>query len=302
MGDGKGEGKGEGKGQGEGKGEGEAQPPQDQDGNPARKRLEAAEQRMREAEQKLKDAEREGAVAKQEEALRELEKAKAELEEILRQLREEEIMRMLAMLEARFRRMLKDQVEVYEGTKVLHGISETEGAESIHTDARRLSDKELKIVVEADKALALFREDGTAVVFPEAVEQIRDDMQQVALRLQLSKVAETTQVIEEDIIAALKEMIEALQKAQEEMEEKEQKPGKPQEGQPQDPPLVDILAEIKMIRALQMRVNRRTDTYSKLIDGEQAENPEIVELLKELGEREKRIVRVTRDLEMGRNK
>ena len=71
---------------------------------------------MKEAEKKLEEAEREGAVEKQEEAIRELEQAKAELEEILRQLREEEIVRMLAMLEARFRKMLELQREVYDGT------------------------------------------------------------------------------------------------------------------------------------------------------------------------------------------
>ena len=72
--------------------------------------------------------------------------------------------------------------------------------------------------------------------------------------------------------------------------------------QQQDPPLVDVLAELKMIRALQMRVNTRTERYSKLIDGEQAERPELIEALRELAERELRIHEVTRDLEMERNK
>src|SRR3546814_18020253 len=59
---------------------------------------------------------REQADEKQAEALRELEQAKAELEESLRQLREEEMARMLALLEARFRKMLDAQAQVYEGT------------------------------------------------------------------------------------------------------------------------------------------------------------------------------------------
>ena len=58
-----------------------------------------------------------GGRRRQEAAIRELEQAKAELEEILRQLREEELERMLAMLEARFRKMLQAEIEVYEGTK-----------------------------------------------------------------------------------------------------------------------------------------------------------------------------------------
>ena len=59
----------------------------------------------------------------------------------------------------------------------------------------------------------------------------------------------TTQNIEEDVLAALKEMIEALKKAQKDHEKNKPLPGQPQAGQPQDPPLVDVLAELKMIRA-----------------------------------------------------
>ena len=60
------------------------------------KRLDTAQKRMIEAEDKLKEAQRHGAGEKQEQAIRELQLAKAKLEEILRQLREEEIGRMLA--------------------------------------------------------------------------------------------------------------------------------------------------------------------------------------------------------------
>ena len=68
-------------------------------------------------------------------------------------------------------------------------------------------------------------------------------------------------------------MIEALKKAQKDNDEQEERRGNAPAGQPQDPPLVDVLAELKMIRALQMRVNTRTARYSKMIEGEQADKP-----------------------------
>ena len=101
--------------------------------------------------------------------MRELEQAKAELEEILRQLREEEMARTLAMLEARFRKMLDAQVEVYEGTKRLDKVAEAERDRDDEIEAGRLSRKEAQIAAEADKALAVLREEGSAVAFPEAV-------------------------------------------------------------------------------------------------------------------------------------
>ena len=143
---------------------------------------------MREAEEKLEEAQRQGAAEKQEEAIRELEQAKAELEEILRQLREEEIARVLAMLEARFRKMLQIQQEVYEGTVRLDKVPAAERTHNHEIESSRLSGKETQIVVEADKALLLLREDGTAAAFPEAVDQMRDDMQQVVERLAQAKV------------------------------------------------------------------------------------------------------------------
>ena len=62
-----------------------------------------------------------------------------------------------------------------------------------------------------------------------------------------------------------------------------------------------MLAELKMIRALQMRVNTRTARYSKMVEGEQAENAELVDALQRLAERQQRIHRVTHDLQMGKN-
>jgi len=301
---GKGEGeKGEsGKGESEktesAKGEGQQQHSSQ---DPARKRLEAAQQQMKEAQKKLEEARRQQAIEKQEEAVRKLEQAKSDLEEILRQLREEEIERILAILEARFRRMLQMQEEVYEGTLRLDRIPVPERTHNQEIEASRLSSRESQIVVEVDKAALLLREDGGAVAFPEAVDQMRDDMQQVVSRLAQANVSKITQGIEEDIIAALKDMIAALKKAQKDQEGKKKKPSESQSGEPQDPPLIDMLAELRMIRALQMRVNTRTARYSRMVEGEQAENGELVEALRRLAEREERIHRVTRDLQLGKN-
>jgi hypothetical protein len=107
--------------------------------------------------------------------------------------------------------------------------------------------------------------------------------------------------LEEDIIAALEEMIEALQKAQKEMEEQQQQQQQQQQGK-QDRALIDQIAELKMIRSLQLRVNKRTQRYADMIEGqEQAVEPDLVEAVRELAEREQRIYKATRDIVVGRN-
>ena len=85
------------------------------------------------------------------------------------------------------------------------------------------------------------------------------------------------------------------------MENQQKQQAQPNQGAPGEPPLVDTLAELRMIRALQMRVNNRTQTYSKLIKTEQADTPELLDALKKLAEREERIHAVTRDIVVGRN-
>jgi hypothetical protein len=145
----------------------------------------------------------------------------------------------------------------------------------------------------------LLREDGTSVAFPEAVEQMRDDMRQVGDRLAAVKTDTITQGLEQDIIAALEETIAALEKAVKDLEKSRGQPMAA--GQPTEPQLVDKLAELKMIRSLQMRIYQRTQRYGQMIEGEQAETVELLEALKDLAQRQQRVHKATTDLQQGQN-
>lgn len=265
-------------------------------------RVRAAQKRMQQAQQKLEKAEKEGVTDEQEQAIRELEQAKAELEEILRQLREEEMQRTLEMLEARFRKMLEMQNQVYAGTRRINDVPQAQRTRAEEVESSRLSRNESMIVIEAEKALALLREDGTAVAMPEALDQLVDDMNQIVARLAEANVGDVTIALEEDAIAALEEMIEAVQEAKRDLEKKQQQQGQMQDGTPGDPALIEKLAELRMIRSLQMRVNKRTQRYTEIVKEEegQAVEPDLLEALRRLAEREDRIFQATRDLAEGK--
>ncbi|MCC7084334.1 MAG: hypothetical protein IT427_04935 [Pirellulales bacterium] len=277
--------------------------PQNQDESPARRRVREAQERMQEAKRKLEQAQRRGAAEEQQKAIDELKQAKAELEEVLRQLREEEIERTLAMLEGRFRKMLQMQIEVYEGTVRLDRVPEDQRDRDIEIESAKLSRREAEITSEADKTLNLLREEGSSVAFPEAVDQMREDMETVTQRLSKANVGQLTQGIEQDIVKALEEMIASLQKAQKDAQ-KRRGGGGGGGGGDQDQDLVDQIAEIKMIRALQMRVNTRTQRYTRMLEdgAEQAAEPDLLEAIRRLSEREDRIYKTTRDIVVGRNK
>ena len=163
-----------------------------------------------------------------------------------------------------------------------------------------MSKREDEIVIEVGKALSLLREEGSSVAMPEAVQEVHEDMQQLVHRLAEGKTEANTQAIENDVIKALKEIVDALKKAQKDAEGKKKPPGPSPTGQPQDPPLIEMLAELKMIRTLQLRVNRRTERYSKLIEGEQADKEDVVDALRLLAEQQSRVYKVTEDLESGK--
>ena len=172
----------------------------------------------------------------------------------------------------------------------LDGVPAAERDHDDEIEAARLSRQESQILHEADKALLLLREEGSSVAFPETVEQMRDDMRQVVAWLAEMKVDQMTQTVEEDIIAALEETIAALEKAIKDLEKQRTPRGQqPAAGQPTEPPLVDKLQELKMIRALQMRINKRTQRFGEMIEGEQAETLELIEALEELARRQERV-------------
>jgi len=200
--------------------------------------------------------------------------------------------------------MAQMQGKLLDDSKLLEAIPESQRDRQFDVRAGNLAFEEKKIVMEADRALLLLREEGSSVAFPEVVAQIRDDMQRVAERLTGSKVDAVTIGIQEDILAALEEMITALQKAQRDMEQQRQQqqpPPPPQPGQePGEQPLVEQIAELKLIRTMETRILATTQRYSK-IAAEAADRSDLLPLVRDLAERQSNLYRITRDIVQKRN-
>ncbi|MCO6047923.1 hypothetical protein NG895_28800 [Aeoliella sp. ICT_H6.2] len=288
--------------QGEGQ-QGESQQTEQQNSDPiknAAQRVERARQRMEQAEKKLRDAQQRDAKEDQREAQRELEAARAELERILRQLREEEMERLLAKLVSRFRDMLAKQESIYDDTMEISAASTDGKPRNLMLQSIRLSRRESELVRDAEKALTLLREDGTSVAFPEATEQLAEDMRSTAARLATADVGPITQTVELDIITGLKDMIQALDQARDELAQ--QQGDSPQPGgsgeplPPGEERLLQLISELKMIRTLQARVYKRTQDLGALADNPQVDPAELKVELDKLAERQERIFQATHDL------
>ncbi len=279
------------------------QPPPDQQ-TEGRKDLQEAQDSMQKAIEDLEKKSRETAGEEQERALKKLEELKAKLEEILRQRREEEKELYLAMLEVRFQKMLKVQLQVNAETTRLEKIPEKERNPAHFDKCSEAARQQRENYSDAGKTLVLLKEEGSSVAFPEAVEQMQGNMDLIAKRLTRADTGDTTQLLEQLVIETLEEITLALQKEMETQRQKKQQgpTKKPKPGQPEDQGLVNKLAELKMIRSLQNQVNRITKQIGTQIEGEQTGDPDQRKLTEDLGKRQQRIQSATYDLSTGRNK
>ena len=267
------------------------------------RRLEAARSRMQEAKEKLDAVEPDAARKEQERALAELEAARAELEEILRQLREEEIERLLVKLEARIRDMLRAERMVLRGVEQLSNEAATTSKRERELESTRLGSEQNVITANITRALTLVRDDGSAVAIPEALRQIREDSSLAADRLKRSDYGSFTQGIVEGLVASLEELLSALERAEREQQDRqEQGQARGRPAKPGEQPLVDKIAELKMLRILQTRVNGRTSRFSALLNEgtEQASETELIEALGRLAHRQERVERAAHDIATGR--
>jgi hypothetical protein len=179
------------------------QPPQEN--NPVKKQIQEANKHQEEARKDLGEKKTKEAVPEQDKALEQLKIAQKKLEELLKQLREEEIERLLAALQARCERMLAMQIAVRDGTVGLDkAIDKKEPSREQQQNSNVLSDKEEEIIREANKAISIIQAEGSAIAFAEVFFQVRGDMTNVAGRLRKTDTGVVTQTIENDIIATLR--------------------------------------------------------------------------------------------------
>ncbi len=126
--------------------------------------------------------------------------------------RQEKNEHVLTDLERACRKMLNMQIGVQNGVKTLHASIEGNGDKkprpSDKEAALELADNMKAIIKEVNKAIAKLEADGAAVAFPEVFRQLRDDMKNMQGRLETGDAGTGTQAIGEDIIDALREMIE----------------------------------------------------------------------------------------------
>jgi hypothetical protein len=245
------------------------------------------------------------AAGHQTQAIDKLMQVRDALIKLLKQLHDDEVKAILASLQARCERMLQMQIEVRDGTvdvaRTIGANADQKPTRVDHQKSLGLSGREGEIAAEAKTAIAMVEEEGSAVAFLEVFRQLSQDMQSVQRRLGKTDVGTLTQNIEQDIIDTLKEMIAALKEAQRPQPPNPNPPTPPNDPRPpQDGRLLKLISELKLIRSMQLKINKRTESLGR--DEPQSSDAETRRDLRELAERQGKIQQVTRDIAVEKNK
>ena len=255
--------------------------------------LDKARDAMRQAQQNLDQQNIEDAKRKQLKALHELESAQREAEEKLRQLREEERQRMLAGLAERLRKMKISEEMLHASTSKLHDLSPEKSERYLVIETNKLADRQKVILTSADRALKLIEEEGQSLVFAEALRQAASDMHQVEGRLRDRRSGQLTQEIEQGVIEALDEMLKAVEETLDQMQKDQQQGKSGQSGQGENS-LVNQIAELRLLKATQMRIKRQTSFWEVAVEEGEATREQMLVQLRELAIQQKRLAEAAR--------
>ncbi len=231
--------------------------------SPGMQNVQQAQGSMQNAGKSLQKENPEQALPEQDRAVDQLEQAQKELEEALDELRQEEKAEALRDLEQRFREMLSKQRAINEPTILLADKGRDNFGRSEHLQLADLAADERSLSQDAATCLHILEEDATTIVFPRVIEQLSQDMATVADRLWSLNVGLLTQSIEREIVETLEQLLEAVQIMQQENEQ--HGPPSAQDGS-EDQPLLPTSAELKLLRASQLRINTRTAAIAEAVE------------------------------------
>ena len=175
----------------------------------------------------------------------------AETSKLLEQLRAEVKRRVLEDLTL----MLEKQIAVRESTAVL-GTRASSGGRQVASSVVALSNSEGRIITVADDLIALVEETEFGIALPAALTMIREAMGGVKESLAKADASDPVVAREREIEEDLKDLLLAMKQMP---SSKNSQPSDPQDlSRQRERELNRLVAELKMIRMVQIRVNKAT--------------------------------------------
>lgn len=240
----------------------------DQPGAPGRPSVERARQHMQNAADQLGEDRPVTAEESELDALEQLQKARDELNDALRQVRQDEVEEMLTALELRFKRLLTEEEQLRADVILLSEKKKTAWTRDDDQMLAKLAASQQALADECRGVQRVLSDDGTTVVLPQLVERMTQEMAEVARRLAVGQTGADVVPRLDDILAALREILDAIEAQKEDMEQQRGREGGAQGGSRDGPrPLIPGSAELKLLRTQQQRINTRTVELARRAEG-----------------------------------
>ncbi|MGE5192803.1 MAG: hypothetical protein ACM3U2_09890 [Deltaproteobacteria bacterium] len=183
------------------------------------------------------------------------EQLSAEAEKLLNRLRAEIKKRTIEGIV----QMLEGQVAIRQSTERL-GPRVKDGARNVITSVMALAGGEGKLIVIGEGLTALVEETEFGIALPAALRSVTDGMTDVKERLAAADASEEVVAAEKQIEEDLQALLDAMKQLPSQSDSGRQQAGNASDRQRQ---LNRIIAELKMVRMLQVRVNRDTRDVDK---------------------------------------
>jgi citrate lyase gamma subunit len=226
----------------------------------------------------------------QQEAIDKLVKADANLAELQSALEKELEAFVRQRVMETLAQMIVEQVQVRQTTeKLVPRVAE--GRKETVVAVKRLSESEEKIVQLGEEALGLCELVEFSMAFPPALRSVIDQMEFVAAELSSGRANAEVVGREKQIEDDLQELLNALKQAS--------RPGGSASGGGGgglNDNLNKLLAEVKMLRWMEIALNKETKKLQQEFAGKSPKDPDVVARLKALSEQQQKIQSVTQRL------
>ena len=223
-----------------------------------------AQESMGKAGENIKKDDRHSAAQEQDEALKNLDEAKKKLDEAQRTLAKKEREQKLFEIGKALVEMLGKQREVNTETLQIDEAAKKEGelSRQARLQLQATAGKQAALKADADQVLKnLEKEEGA--VFTYAMADVSKDMTEAAKRLTEEKTDWSTQQTQKDVERTLAELVESLKQEYDKSKQSGGGGGAGGGGGGKKMPLVPPLAQLKMLKTLEVGIFDSTKTYEE---------------------------------------
>ncbi|MBS3733981.1 MAG: hypothetical protein KGY99_03545 [Phycisphaerae bacterium] len=267
---------------------------------PGQKSMKQAAGAMGKAGKQLGKSNAGGANARQKEALDAMKQARDALDEAIDDSREMMQAETLARVDRMLDVILRKQKSVSAETAGIHARRGEEGyGRPDQVALGELGNRQGALAGEIEHIAKMLAAEGTTVVFPAILGEVRADMTDASTRLTDRRAGPITQGMQAGIEQALRQMIDAIRK---EFADRVKAggggagAGGAGGGRRGKAPLIPRVAELKLLLALQQDVNRRTGVLARQVKGGDVSDAQAAEAHEKLAARQKKVEKMTRDI------